>query len=318
LTVRPAPFAPGSISLGVHAHDLPAPGQVADLLGQAEAAFAAGVDGVTVSEHHAGNAQYLPNPLLTAAWILAAAPAAGWAGACPLLLAARPLAHVVEDLAWLAARHPGRVGVAFVAGYVAADFAAPGHEFETRGQRFHAALPQVVAALAGRPEGPLAAQIKSDRAVAAVAEHPVPVLATAEGVVGARRAAAAGAGVLMGAYRPAAGAAAAFAAYREAGGKGPRVLIRRFHVGRLRPDLRALIDALHRRAGGENAQMVYEGEDPAEVGSQIATDLRDAGASAVNLRVNVETAGPEDTREQLSALPELVARLRSELDVEDQ
>ena len=63
------------------------------------------------------------------------APPGGWSGGCPMLLAARPLAHVVEDLAWLDARHPGLVGVAFVASFVEADFAAPGHEFATRRER---------------------------------------------------------------------------------------------------------------------------------------------------------------------------------------
>lgn len=297
------PFGPGSVSLGVHAHDLPAAEQVRDLLAQATAGFAAGVDGVTVSEHHAGNPPYLPNPVQVAAWILESAPPGGWSGGCPMLLAAPPLAHVVEDLAWLDARHPGLVGVAFVAGFVEADFAAPGHEFATRRERFQAALPDAVAALSGRPSG----QLAHDRAVQAAR---VPVLANAEGPVGARRAAVAGAGILLGAYRSAAAAAAVFAAYQEAGGRGARVLIRRLHAGSLRAELRAELTRLH-AAGGDRAQDGYLGDDPRAIGGAIAADVRVAGATGVNLRVNIAGITPAETHAQLALLPGVVAAIRA-------
>ncbi len=61
------------------------------------------------SEHHGGFAGYLPNPLQMTSFILEAHPT-GWAAACPLLLPLRPIAQLAEEVAWLAARHPGRVG----------------------------------------------------------------------------------------------------------------------------------------------------------------------------------------------------------------
>jgi len=140
------PFAPGSISLGIHTHDLAPAAQIGDLLEQAELAESAGFDGVTVSEHHAGFPTYLPNPLLTLSWMLDRLRRA-WVAACPMLLAARPAEHVCEDLAWLAARHPGRVGAAFVPGYVESDFGAAGHEFAGRRERHWRELPVVAAAL---------------------------------------------------------------------------------------------------------------------------------------------------------------------------
>ena len=73
------------------------------------------------SEHHGGFAGYLPNPLQAAGFALDAMPT-GWAAPCPLLLLLRPTALVIEETAWLAARHPGRVGLGVAAGALPADF----------------------------------------------------------------------------------------------------------------------------------------------------------------------------------------------------
>ena len=75
------------------------------------------------SEHHGGFPGYLPNPLQMAAFILDESPL-GWAAACPLLLPLRPTAMVAEEVAWLAARHPGRVGLGVAAGALPLDFEA--------------------------------------------------------------------------------------------------------------------------------------------------------------------------------------------------
>ena len=69
-----------------------------------------GFAGIMTSEHHGGFPGYLPNPLQVAGFILDSTPI-GWAAACPLLLPLRPTALVAEEVAWLAARYPGRVGV---------------------------------------------------------------------------------------------------------------------------------------------------------------------------------------------------------------
>src|SRR3954465_13920006 len=110
------PFAPGSVSLRLYPHgDLPATRIVDVLREQAAASAAIGFDGVMTSEHHGGFAGYLPNPLQVAGWLLEAMPS-GWAAPCPLLLPLRPPALVAEEVAWLAARFPGRVGVGLAAG----------------------------------------------------------------------------------------------------------------------------------------------------------------------------------------------------------
>src|SRR5215204_6702544 len=111
-----APFAPGSVSLRLYPHnDLPAPAIVDEMRAQAALGVERGFDGVMTSEHHGGFAGYSPNPLQLAGWSLEAM-ATGWAAACPLLLPLRPVGIVAEEVAWLAARFPGRVAVGVAPG----------------------------------------------------------------------------------------------------------------------------------------------------------------------------------------------------------
>ncbi|HWC37795.1 MAG TPA: hypothetical protein VG476_04660, partial [Acidimicrobiales bacterium] len=105
------PLASGTISVRLYPHsDLPASRIVDEMRSQAAIAHEHGFDGVMTSEHHGGLAGYSPNPLQLAGWLLEAMPG-GWAAACPLLLPLRPVALVAEEVAWLAARFPDRVGV---------------------------------------------------------------------------------------------------------------------------------------------------------------------------------------------------------------
>ena len=71
------------------------------------------------SEHHGGFAGYSPNPLQVTGWLLEAM-RTGWCAPCPMLLPLRPVALVAEEVAWLAARFPGRVAVGRRAGRAAA------------------------------------------------------------------------------------------------------------------------------------------------------------------------------------------------------
>ena len=110
------PFAAGSISLRLYPHnDLPAHGIVTVMREQAALAAKVGFDGVMTSEHHGGFGGYLPNPVQMTGWLLEAM-SQGWAAPCPLLLPLRPWALVAEELAWRAARFPGRVGLGVAAG----------------------------------------------------------------------------------------------------------------------------------------------------------------------------------------------------------
>ena len=135
-----SPFAPGSVSLRCYPHlDLPAPAIVEELRAQAALAVEHGFDGVMTSEHHGGFAGYLPNPLQTAAFALDAMPT-GWAAPCPLLLPLRPTALVIEEVAWLAARHPGRVGLGVAAGALPVDFEIMDTTMDDLTARFAGAL----------------------------------------------------------------------------------------------------------------------------------------------------------------------------------
>jgi len=145
---RSAPFGAGSVSVGLHAYRPSAAGRLADLAAQARLAVEGGFDGFTLAEHHAGLNGYVPNPGQVAGWLLGEV-AGGWAAACPILLPLRSAALVAEEIAWLAARHPGRVGVGFAPGFAPADFAIAGVAVEDRRHRFAVALPVVVACLVG-------------------------------------------------------------------------------------------------------------------------------------------------------------------------
>src|SRR6476661_8288637 len=180
-----APFAPGSVSLRCYPHlDLPAPQIVDELRTQAALAVAHGFDGVMTSEHHGGFAGYLPNPLQTAGFALDAM-ARGWAAPCPLLLPLRPAALVIEETAWLAARHPGRVGLGVAAGALPADFEIMDATLDDLTPRFAGALANVARILGGGDAGELA----GDPAIARLAEAPIPVLSAAGSLTAARRAA---------------------------------------------------------------------------------------------------------------------------------
>ncbi|HEV7679610.1 MAG TPA: LLM class flavin-dependent oxidoreductase [Candidatus Dormibacteraeota bacterium] len=298
----PSAFAAGSISLGLHTHEATLDRMVSSLREQARAAETAGFDGVTLSEHHAGFPGYVPNPLQWSAILLGELDHA-WAAPCPTLLPLRPAAGLVEDLAWLAAAFPGRVGAGFAVGYHEQDFSVMDSDFSTRAQRHWAALPGVVAALTGHAGGALGA----DPAVAALAAAPVPVVSGAGGPVGARRAAAAGAGLLITSLTDAQHARELVDAYRRAGGRGPCMLIRRVWVGRPPGTLEAQV-AQYQRAGSNPSWLLQTGEDPLLSGEpdgivrRVDADLRESGADALNIRVHLPRAAPEQVLEQIAGL----------------
>src|SRR5215475_7883532 len=172
-----SPFAAGSVSFRSYPHRLlDAPAVVDELRGQAALAVAHGFDGVMTSEHHGGFAGYLPNPLQLAGFLLDAMPA-GWAAPCPLLLPLRPSALVAEEIAWLAARFPGRVGLGVAAGALPADFDVMHVPMDALAQRFTAGFEE----LAGILDGSAAGVLADDPAIRALRERPVPVLSAAMG-----------------------------------------------------------------------------------------------------------------------------------------
>src|SRR5579862_1131087 len=220
------PIAKGSISLRVYPADLPPAGVVEDVRAQARLAEAAGFDGCMTSEHHGGFPNYLPNPLLAATWILEATERM-WAAPCPVVLALRPVSQVIEDITWTYHRFPGRVGIGVCAGALPVDFEMAGVPFEEMFPRFRAALVDLVAALGGKAEGPIAA----DPAVASLHGGEIPVAAAVQAVKTTERAARLGASVLYDSLQTIQRTKELSDAYAAAGGTGTRILIRRVWVG---------------------------------------------------------------------------------------
>lgn len=306
------PLAPGSVSLRLYPHDeLDPPRIVGELRAQAGLAAAHGFDGVMTSEHHGGFAGYLPNPLQAAGWALEAM-ASGWAAPCPVLVTLRSPALVAEEVAWLAARFPGRVGVGAAAGALRQDFEIAEVPMEDVAARFEAALRTLATALRGEAEGALSA----DPAIRRCAEHPVPVLSAAMGLAAVRRAAALGAGVLFDSLSAPERCRTLADAYREAGGTGPRVLIRRAWLGPPPTDLVERQVDVYRGYSSRRAQVHWEGDQlvrgsqPARVARGLADAVERAGADALNVRVHVPGVRPEDAREQIASLgDEVLPRL---------
>jgi alkanesulfonate monooxygenase SsuD/methylene tetrahydromethanopterin reductase-like flavin-dependent oxidoreductase (luciferase family) len=299
-----APFAAGSVSLRLYPHlDLAAADIVDELRTQATLAVAHGFDGVMTSEHHGGFAGYLPNPLQAAGFALDAMPS-GWAAPCPLLLLLRPTALVIEETAWLAARHPGRVGLGVASGALPADFEIMDVTMDDLTARYTRALQHVARVLGGGDAGPLA----NDPAVVRCREHPVPILSAAASRTAARRAAATGVGLMFDSLTTPGRCRELVDVYRDAGGSGPTVLIRRAWIGEPPVQQSARQLATYRSyapaaaaAHWGTAEMAAA-PDPASVAAQLVAAAATAGADALNLRVHVPGVTPAEVRAQVERL----------------
>jgi alkanesulfonate monooxygenase SsuD/methylene tetrahydromethanopterin reductase-like flavin-dependent oxidoreductase (luciferase family) len=308
------PFGPGSISIRLYPHnELPAPAIVNEIRAQAALAAAHGFDGVMTSEHHGGFHGYLPNPLQIAGFCLEAM-ADGWAAPAPLLLSLRPAALVAEEIAWLAARFPGRVGLGVASGALPADFEVMGLTMTGLAARFAAGLEEVAGMLDGSdPRG-----LADDPAIKACVEQPVPVVSAAMGFTAVRRAARLGVGILLDSLSTPERCRELTDAYRAAGGAGPCVLIRRAWLGE---PPRARVDDqvdVYRSYSPTSAQSHWGGDeligssDARAVATGVADAAKRAGADAVNLRVHVPGVAPADARNQIERLGDDVVGLLRE------
>jgi alkanesulfonate monooxygenase SsuD/methylene tetrahydromethanopterin reductase-like flavin-dependent oxidoreductase (luciferase family) len=316
-------MAPHSISLRLYPHnDLAAPAIVAELQAQAALAATSGFDGVMTSEHHGGFAGYLPNPLQAAGWCLEAM-SDGWAAPCPLLLPLRPAALVAEEVAWLAARFPGRVGLGVAAGALPLDFEVAGVPMDGLTARFAEAFEQVAGLLSGTAAGPVAELLADDPALAACATSPVPLVSAAMGATAVRRAAGLGAGILLDSLSTAERGAELIGRYRDAGGAGACVLIRRAWVGALPEEAFAAQVDVYRTYSADAVNAHWQEGEVAgatagaaadEVVAELADGVRATGADALNLRVHVPGVAPAQAREQITLLgDEVLPGLRAEL-----
>ena len=309
------PLAAGSVSLRLYPHDVAASEQLRLIRSQAELATSVGYDGVMVSEHHANFPGYLPNPIQLAGFLLGAM-SRGWAAPCPLLLPMRPYALVAEDLAWLDAAYPGRVGAGFAAGALPVDFELAEVPFEEIVGRFKQALPKVVNALRGQDASPLGA----DRAIARTAQTPLPMVVAAQSPAAVRRAAGLNLGVLYDSLQTAEVTARLGEVYREANGHGPRIAIRRVWIGDPPTEQMAAQMAHCRSYAPDRAMKNWDGDQliaaasGAEAASKLIGFLGAADCDTVNVRIHVSGLEPAMVEEQLQRhAEEFLPRLRQQM-----
>jgi alkanesulfonate monooxygenase SsuD/methylene tetrahydromethanopterin reductase-like flavin-dependent oxidoreductase (luciferase family) len=259
------------------------------------------------SEHHGGFAGYMAQPLQMATFVLEET-SSGWAAASPLLLPLRATALVAEEIAWLNARHPGRVGLGVAAGALPLDFGVARVDQAHALRLFKSELPRLVRMLRGEDLGELA----GDPALTACRRSPVPVLSAAVSVAAARRAAQCGAGILMEGMSSPDRLTILTEAFDQAGGRGPKVLIRRVWLGDVRTDLvhrqRAVYDSYSGTTITFGDDQTIASSEPAEVVARLCELVETTHTDALNLRVHLPGMPPEAIREQIEALGTEVVR----------
>lgn len=313
----PTPLAAGSVSLRLYAPDLDAEGIVAELCAQSATGARAGFDGVMFAEHHGGFGSYLPNPIQLATFALEAMER-GWAAACPILLPLRHWSQTAEDLAWLAARHPGRVGAGFAVGGLAQDFELADLDWSARFRATREALPRIIGALRGEAPEPLG----RDAALRRCAQAPVPVVVAAQSRPAVLRAAGLGVGLLYDSLQTPEHLAELSRLHAEAGGPPQRILIRRVWLGRAPGEASKSQLAFYKSYTSEKTQASWGGDElvAAESGEELAERLalaaRQTDSQALNLRIHQIGVDPRSIREQIErlgreVLPSLRERLRA-------
>lgn len=310
-SARTPPFARGSVSIRLYPHnELEPEAIVNELCEQARLALRRGFDGVMTSEHHGGLAGYMAQPLQMATFVLEET-RTGWAAASPLLLPLRATALVAEEVAWLNARHPGRVGLGVAAGALPLDFDIARLDRADAVRVFKKELPRLVSMLRGEHLGELA----GDPALNACNGNPVPVLSAAVSVTAATRAAMCGAGILMEGMSSADRLTSLTEAFDRAGGSGSKVLIRRVWLGDVPTHLvrrqRAVYDSYSGAAVTFGDDQTIASREPAEVVARLCELIAATRTDALNLRVHLPGMPPEAIREQIETLgTEVVGPLR--------
>jgi alkanesulfonate monooxygenase SsuD/methylene tetrahydromethanopterin reductase-like flavin-dependent oxidoreductase (luciferase family) len=312
VTSASCPFSAGSISIRLYAHDeLSPPDIIAELCHQARLATDHGFDGVMTSEHHGGLSGYLPNPLQLTSFILDDTDG-GWAAPCPLVLPLRPAAMVAEEIAWLDARHPGRVGLGVAAGALPLDFSAMGMDVNEAAPRFKAELRKVARLLRGEElQG-----LEGDRALARLADRPIPVLSAASSPEACRRAARCRVGILLDGMTPSEQAARLCVEYDRAGGSAGKTVIRRVWIGEPLTELvtkqRRVYESYAPSGRSFGPDQTIVSTEPHVIAIKLHALMVATGASGLNLRVHLPGIGPAEIRAQISRLGrEVLPELRS-------
>ena len=313
-----APFGAGSVSLRLYPHNELAATEIVDrLCTMAATAAEVGFDGVMTSEHHGGFAGYLPNPLQVTGFQLSVM-GRGWAAAAPVLLPLRPVARLAEEVAWLDARFPGRVGVGVGPGSLELDFEVMDAQLDDAVPRFKADLPRLSAMLRGEELG----QLEGDRALGglAAAGRSVPVISTAMSPAAARRAAACGVGVIYDGASVVERLRRLSDEHVAAGGTGARVLVRRVWLGEPPTEAFQAQAEVYRGYTPAERQEHWRGsgwltgDDPDAIAGELAEVLAGSGATCLNLRIHAPGVDPDRAQEQIEVLGrELLPVLRRRL-----
>jgi len=291
------------------------------LFDQAHRAFKAGFDGVTVPEHHNGFSMYLPTPLQVVGWLLQEF-SEGWAAAYPALIPSRPTELWIEELAWLTARFPQRVGLGTAPGYVKDDFRATGSEYAGRFDRYWATMEVLVNTLNGRPPESLA----RDPAVMEMAQAILPIVAAAAGSKSIAHAARLGLGIAPPGEDDE--CIRIVNEYRAAGGNGPRVLNRWPFV--MTPELRSHLDGADDQAGvweseessrarfadrswmKNDPKQVQDGTTPQHLAAQLNQSIVQCSSTCLSIRLHKhEGAGsPEAVGAMIDGFAEVIPLLK--------
>jgi alkanesulfonate monooxygenase SsuD/methylene tetrahydromethanopterin reductase-like flavin-dependent oxidoreductase (luciferase family) len=298
----PVPFATGSVSLRLYPHALEPTALLDELVNQAALAASAGFDGVLLSERHGGAWSQIPNPLQAAGWLLSAMPD-GWVAPCPLLLPFRRPVVVAEEIAWLAARFPRRVGVGFGSGGNQADFDYVGVPFDERARRFDENLRIVVGLLRGDRRG----EGTADPAIERARREDIPLVSAAMSRTAVRRAAELGLGIIGSSLLSTARTRSNVEEYQHAGGLGPHVVICRAWLGDPPLDLMELQFAEYAHASGDRrvapaAEGLLVSTDAGDLAAQLVAAATDTAADALNVRVHIAGLDPKVAREQIDII----------------
>jgi alkanesulfonate monooxygenase SsuD/methylene tetrahydromethanopterin reductase-like flavin-dependent oxidoreductase (luciferase family) len=302
------PFSAGSISLGLHLHSAPVSEALDELAAQAALAEDAGFDGVCLSEHHGGFDGYVPNPVVASNWLLGATQRS-FVAAMPTILPLRAARILAEDVAWTAARYPGRLGLAVAPGYDQNDFSLVGVDHSARFQDFGRALDVCRTLLAGGGPG------ERDSAIRATRSRPVPLLSTASTPQAARRAASAGVGLLLDSFTDLGLVAQIINEYRSHGGRGATVLNRRVWVGEVPDESMTRLRRVYADAGQGQAWLDIARENTvisgsaADIAGKLTVAAEAAGVESLNLRVHLPAVQAPVARDQIALAGEAILPL---------
>lgn len=309
-----APFGRGSVAVGLHPIvGLDGRQQAAAIIEQAQEAERAGFSGVTLSEHHGGFPGYMGMPALASNWILGATERI-WAGPAPYLVNLRNPVLAAEELAWSAARFPGRFGAALAPGYAQSDFELLGVPWEDKAARFEAALAVLLPTLRGEGEG------AEDPAFRSWATDPAPLMRAANTRKGVERAATLGMGVYFPSGSDRERMRSMIDRYRAAGGPGPVNKVRMLWMGEPPPGALERREQTYRSAAANGSRQAQGFTEPflhgdsEHIAEELVTDIEALGLEGVNVRFHLEGGDRDWVREQIGrfgaeVLPHLTGAL---------